>query len=417
MHAVKKSKSSYSKVIKIRVWQRKTSRNYIHDFSASIDLPTVKPEFHQGGGIDINRNKAKKIATYESIERYCGSVIPTNKIEFSVSQIKEKEKFIHPKDLIMFHKSQYIDGFRYKRFKENDAIEWVVGYSHGKNDKLLVPAFIVFLGYNLCNPNISWFSPSSSSGLAIYYNYPEAVKRGVLELVERDAAMKVWLKRKITPRLNLKTLKSVKLRYLINKLNNEGLKVELVIATQEINIPSVIAITYAKEKIKPYASFGLSAGEDLEAVSLKALQEAIMVRNTLDELKSSKKLKKISNILEIREFIDHVIYYAQPETADKWKFFLRGRLYSVDEIENLFSFYPHKSYDLNTIRRILDAHDLDIISVDLSNDISKQLGLFSIRVVIPGMMQMDYDYNARCLRYPGCNLSVDSLNQDPHPFG
>ena len=192
----------------------------------------------------------------------------------------------------------------------------------------------------------NWYFPQSSCGLAVEKTYKKAVRNALLELIERDATMRAWILRKPLPRINLSGLKNSKLKFLIGKLTRENLKVEICISST-LNIPSVIVILYSNKKVTPFVSFGLVAGSEIEDIALKALLEAIMVRNTLEELKIVGKLKRIKNFSSIKEFMDHVIYYAEPLNKNKWTFLLNGPKYSPTKIIKIFDFNSKINTPLN----------------------------------------------------------------------
>lgn len=415
MRAVK-NKNTFD-TIELKVWQRNSSLNYIYDFSAYIEAPSLKPDFCQGAGIDINKKIAKNKAIFEAVERYSSSLVPTNLQSFSVESLKGKINFLRPNDIILFSNSQYKYNFKYKPYLENEKIEWVKGYSHIDKQEVLVPAFSVYLGYNLHRRNVFLYNLSCSCGLAAEKSYEKAVVKGTLELIERDVCMKVWLTKKIIPRVILSSFNNLKLKKLISKLQNDGLNIEICITTSEFNIPSVIAIIYSQQKKIPYASFGLAAGDDIEKVSLKAVCEAIMIRNSLERLNKMRKIKKITDYTLIKDFEDHIIFYADPDNKDKWNFLTEGKQYTLKEIKKMFNYPNVNNFTLENINKTLITKGKNLISVNLTSDISHELNLYVTRILIPGLFHLDYDYNYRFLGFPDKNSSVLNLNQDPHPFG
>lgn len=74
-------------------------------------------------------------------------------------------------------------------FDENLEIEWTAGSSiTGK--RLMVPSDLVYYGYSSSNSHIL---ANNSSGIAAYTSFHGAAERAALELVERDALMRMWL--------------------------------------------------------------------------------------------------------------------------------------------------------------------------------------------------------------------------------
>lgn len=356
--------------------------------------------------------KAKSKAIYEVIERYCGSIISQKTVQYSVNKIASIGSYIDPKLLIQFDSSQYIDGFPYKKVTNNSIIEWVQGYSHSDKKNKFIPAFSVYLGYNYSQPQK--YFPSSSCGLAAYSSFDEAVVGGIFELIERDSAMRVWLHKKRVARIQIETIKNSKIQQIIQKIEAEGLLVDICFEVNSIKIPTVIVLIHTSDRKVPRVSFGLSSGLNLKKAIMKALSEAIMVRNTLDYLYISGNLKRYSNYTEIREFADHIMYYAHTNTSSKWKFLICGDIIGYDEANKLYLNDLSQSYNLDSVVKYLKSNGLETISVDLSNNVSKSFGLYVVRVIIPEFMQMDYDYNFRYLAHK--NYRNSTVNQNPHPF-
>ena len=407
---VNKKRNNIKPII-ITAWPIRIARNYIHEYSAEIKTQPSAINYCQGGGIALTAEEAKSKAIYEVVERYCGSTMVQKTVNYPIKKVANNLNYIHPKLLIQFNNSQYTDDFPYSKINNNSMLEWVQGYSHSDRKNKLIPAFSVYLGYNLISSLPQKYFPSSSCGLATYSSFDEAVVRGIFELFERDSAMRVWLSRKGVARIDIETIKNSKIQYIIQKIKAEDLLVDICFEANSLRIPTIIVLIHASDRKIPFVSFGLSSGIKLEEAILKALLEAIMVRNTLDYLHKSRKLKKYSDYTEIKEFVDHIMYYAYPSTSSKWKFLISGEMIGYDEVNK---FYINGLAHLNNLDSLvghLKKNGLETISIDLSNDVSKKFGLHVVRVIIPGLMQMDYDYNFRFLGHKNC-----SINQNPHPF-
>lgn len=394
----------------ITVWPIRTARNYIYEYSAKIKSSSIS--FFQGAGIDLIEKKAKSKAVYEVVERYCGSTISQKTVQYSVNKIASIGSYIDPKLLIQFDDSQYIDGFPYKKVTNNSILEWVQGYSHSDKKNKLIPAFSVYLGYNYSQTQK--YFPSSSCGLAAYSSFDGAVIRGIFELIERDSAMRVWLYKKRVARIQIETIKNSKIQQIIQKTEAEGLLIDICFEVNSLKIPSVIVLIHTSDHKIPRVSFGLSSGLNLEKAIMKALSEAIMVRNTLDYLYISGNLKRYLNYTEIKEFADHIMYYAHANTSSKWKFLICGDTIGYDEANKFYLNDLFQSYNLDSVVKYLKSNGLETISIDLSNDVSKKFGLYVVRVIIPELIQMDYDYNFRYLEHK--NFRNSTVNQNPHPF-
>ena len=209
MHAEKQMNSKKNKKLELILQKRASKRSYVFDYHAFIrDVENKKVDlFSQGGGISINLENAKKRAIGEAIERYCGSHINNKVIRSSFDSAKNA---INPKKLIYFSDYQYCNEFSYKKFNTKITIDWITGLSLTKKKKILVPAFAVYLGYNRLVSKKFHFMPSSSNGLASHTSIKKAEYNAILELIERDSAMRVWLfKKKVTKNLYVFSVENI----------------------------------------------------------------------------------------------------------------------------------------------------------------------------------------------------------------
>src|SRR5439155_5927506 len=90
-------------------------------------------------------------------------------------------------------------GFPFVRFDEQTVLRWVEGADLSRGCAAWLPAQLVYLPPF---PDEAPIGYSTSSGLAAAPTFDEAVLRGLLELVERDAFMLAWRNRLSLPLLD-----------------------------------------------------------------------------------------------------------------------------------------------------------------------------------------------------------------------
>jgi ribosomal protein S12 methylthiotransferase accessory factor len=405
----------------ITVWPCEINQKYIYEYAAKITKGFSEARFYEGGGVSLYKSRARKRAICEAVERYCGSKVPLNLLKISYRKIRNKA--VNPQRLILFDKKQYKSGFLYKSFNEHKSIEWVEGFSLTINKEILVPAFAVYLSYNRGIPKEDYLFPTLSCGLATERDYKKAVMHGIFELIERDAAMFTWINSVSPSRLNLNQITSKNLRYLVEQIKREGLCPVVCITTRDINIPSVIGIIYGPKENIPYASFGLATDISLERAALKSLEEALMVRNTLEFIQKSNQLKIKPKYQMIKTFLDHAVLYSFPETRNNWEFLLKGELLTSREVKIRFNFRKAREYSLDALISMLGNIRIEVIAIELTDSLSEAMNLKTVRVILPSIHQMDFDYNARFLgsdrikkmaqRFKRASIRI---NPDPHPF-
>jgi ribosomal protein S12 methylthiotransferase accessory factor len=404
--------------IKLVVQPRLSKRKYLYEYYAEIiDESKGKKDLWKGGGVSLNKEVAKIKAIAEAIERYSGNYI--NKRLFTRSFKEVKEKALNPRNIICFSKNQYRKNFPYNKFRSLIPINWVKGYSLTKKKTILVPAFAVYLGYNRLIPEEPIFIPTTSNGLAADKSIGKATLRGIFEVIERDALMITWYSKKRIPRLDLRSIQLPELRYLYEKITKENLSIAIGITTLDIPIPSVVSIIYDNKKRIPYASFGSAASYDIERATLKALEEALLVREVLEILYEQKKLK-ITTPKAVNTFLDHAILYALPKYRKAWSFLLKGPVYPLGEIKRLYNFPTENLLNLKNILKILEGKRKEVVLVNLTNNIIKNTGFKVVRIIIPGLQPIDVTYNARFLggrRLHKFIKNPRNINSYPHPLG
>lgn len=401
------------------VQPRFSKRNYIYDYHAYIIKEDGGEDFFgKGGGASQDQSSAKMKAIGEALERYCGSKIPNAIFRKTYEEIKNKA--LNPRKLIYFQNFQYSKNFSYARLKRVTPIGWVKGYSLTEKKYLYIPAFVVYLGYNRFTPNEPHFMPTSSNGLALSTSLEKATIKGIFELVERDAAMVTWYTKRIIPRLNLKYVKSPKLIDLRNKIRSEGLLIAVCISTIDVPIPSAIGIIYDNKKTIPYASFGLATETNLEEAAIKSLEEALMIRNTLEILQTKKKVKEVPPT-SVKNLLDHVIFYALPSRQKYWNFLLKGPLAPPELLRRKYGFKEENEFEcFENLISLFRKQKRQTIRVTMTNRIVKDMGYHVVRTLIPDLQPIDLDFNSRfwgTRRLYKFIRKRKQINPYPHPFG
>lgn len=400
--------------IQIILQPRENKRSYIYDYHSHIEINEKEHPFGKGGGIDLNPRIAKLKATCEAIERYAGSVIPDQTyIKSSYNEIKSEA--INPKRLINFDTLQYTKAFPFSRFRPNTKIDWVRAFSITKSRNIVIPTSAIFLGYNATIPKKIRLFPTTSNGLALGTSEKDAFRRGLYELIERDAALTLWYTQRIPTRVNLDSLSNPDFHFIKNKITNEGLILEVCISTFDIPIPSTIAII---RDIRGYPAFsvGLGCDNNLEKAIFKATMEALMVRNTLELLPKDMRIniKRRS----VKNFMDHALYYSTLSKKKVIRKLYFGKKMTIVKINSKFGF-NEKYSDLDTLISLFTKKNMEIIKYNLTTPIINDMGYSVVKTIVPELQQIDVSYKARFLRSKRLIGLVSSkkINPYPHPFG
>jgi len=335
-----------------------------------------------GGGGDLTKVGALLSACGEVVERYCSSFISKQDIiQGSYNSLKNRARLLDPETVALFSENQYRQkDFPFKKFTKDSSIEWTRAYSHKQQSEIYVPAFLVYLPYSDYEKG-GCHAPSSSSGLACAPSLKEAIDKGALEMIERDAFVISWLNKLTPPRIDFSNFTcEPKLKRLF-ALPHIDYKIFDI--TSDFKVPTISAFCFGNSSFGYVASMGLASSLDYAYSLKKAVIENMMGRRAVffyRKLNPTKKYKK--DFSDVLNFHDH------------------GYLYSTDKslrqnIKFLFSpNHANKDYSPKNpvIKNDLISHILscgfDVITKDLTTPDIADTGLRVARTIIPGLASL-----------------------------
>ncbi len=136
---------------------------------------------------------ARAAAVGEAVERYCGNRVPPGLRVASADELRAAgEDRFGPEELSWFAGWQHeAPGWPYRPFTGDLPITWVAGREHD-GGRCWLPASWVYLNYHSGRRRAEpWLHHLNYAGIATGTDGPNAERRGLLELVERDA-LELW---------------------------------------------------------------------------------------------------------------------------------------------------------------------------------------------------------------------------------
>ncbi len=221
-----------------------------------------------GTGIAQSAEAAYIKAVAEAYERFM-----SGKFRFDVraSASELSESWLDPRRVKPWTDEQYARMPYLEKFDLTKPIEWIRGQQYN-GSSILIPVDAVFypLGQKLGRKIII---PADSSGVAAHTSFAEAGQRGLLELIERDALMRVWLTRKPPHHIDVKALPM----HIQNRANfwkeRNGIVEALDLSHDGVAI--ALVVIRSSTGSYPYMTSGAAASIDSFAVALdKACKEA-----------------------------------------------------------------------------------------------------------------------------------------------
>lgn len=387
-----------------------------------------KYEYNIAGGVALDKKVALGKSIGEAVERYCLEAYQIK--DFLNLSMKELDKkgYKYLKDINLFDEWQYesID-FPYVKLQKNVKIFWTEAYELHSNTKIYVPANFIYSRYKkvLSNNNIGSLT---TSGAACSVDFKSAVLYGIYELIERDSTMIVWLQKLAVPRVTLDMNKTQnnRLKRVLNVLNENNIKFEIFYMTLDLEIPSFMVIAHSDNKKLPARLIGAGCRLDKDEALIRALEEIIQGCGWVGLNEKNKYFEPGENYQNVIGFQERVCLYARKDMEEKLDFLLSTKnSIKYEDIENR-KISLEEAYNL--CLDILKKKNLLVIAKDISSEDVGKLGFTVVKVLIPGLQQIEANHNYRylnCLRsrvvplklgYKDIQLDSKFFNDAPHPF-
>jgi bacteriocin biosynthesis cyclodehydratase domain-containing protein len=220
-------------------------------------------------------------ALMEAIERYSGI--------FQGDEIRVKRRFtdfrsgeaIVPNDVLLFS-DQQTGGHDHHAPGEHDSqisptpfdpsakIEWSPVWSLRDEGFKYLPTSLLYFFYK--GP-AGYQIPADSNGCAAGNTVAEAIVQGFLELVERDAYAIWWYNRSQVPEVDLGQFDDSYIRDLKSQLTEAGRRLWVLDVTNDLGVPTFVAITHWMDNGLENIEFGSGAHFDPKIAVLRAMTE------------------------------------------------------------------------------------------------------------------------------------------------
>ena len=231
---------------------------------------------------------------------------------------------------------------------------WIDGYSHTQRRKVRVPASLVSAAHGRKvhkDKREPVLRLPITTGLATAESKKEALLKGALEVIERDAFMIAWLNSLTLPRLPLKTYAKTnpQLHALLTSFKRYNLIPHAVHLLTDAPVSVVCGVLADETGIGPAFTVGARAHEDIKEAIYDSLEEALAVR-----LSARKKMGE--RLPEVKEYMrdERIIHWAKQEHKADMRFFISGKETYIEEKtkrarklvwEDILSWCKEKKYE------------------------------------------------------------------------
>lgn len=330
--------------------------------------------------------------------------------------LKKNKIIIPPQDFVSFLAFKKYFQLENKEISKR-RLGWVKGISIISGKETFVPAQLVFVPYRL-KKNEPLIGPIISTGASCHSSLKKAITNGLLEVIERDAFMIMYLNKTCRGVIDVSfSFKCRKIFSIFKKYNLEPYAIDI---STDVPVYSVLGILIDRTGIGPAVSVGAKSSFDLEEAILGAFGEAmrgrlngrtiLMKKNVKDEIKKEEKIKT---------FRERSIFWSPIKNIAKLEFFWKNKKISykkiratqkVKKLESLLKWFKEKNYE--------------VIYVDLTPSHLKKEKIFIVKVLVPQFQPLYLDERFPVWEGPrlkevpkilGLKHS-QKINTFPHPF-
>jgi ribosomal protein S12 methylthiotransferase accessory factor len=385
------------------------------DFGA-VGYPADNPI---SGSTSLMRDQAIVGAIGEAVERYSAAFVPYDQVTVCPYSSVASDA-IAPWALTLYDHEQYHNPhFGYSRVHADDPIGWVIGRSLTRDVDVLTPAFAVYQPY-ASHANEPPMMQQITTGLACGNSVEEAALAAMCEVVERDAAMLMWLQRRRPPQVIPELEADSPASEAFRRFGALHKYVKLLDITTDLSIPAYVAVWDGRINGESGAIFASCAKHTRTKAAVGALAELAQCLLWAGSLIDNQKRLPDPSIEELSRIEEHVLWPLRPSTRAIFEFALSSPK-SVRFEEEPESYATDVLDAIERCVRFIAGQGLEVIVVDVTSPDVLDSGLHVVRAIIPGSQPLFFGSGmhrisdrARQNEYP--DRADMGINLYPHPF-
>jgi ribosomal protein S12 methylthiotransferase accessory factor len=381
-----------------------------------------------GSSAGLTLASAADAAIGEAVERYCSSIVNPEDLVFGTYEdlTSSGHSCVAPEAWALFEPWQ-LEASPFVEFTRTTKVAWILAQSLTYKTERLVPACLAFLSSRepFVQNESKLIAAAISTGAACAASRAEALKKAIFEAVERDAFMITW--RTCQQRHQVEIDQASELHSIFQeKFARPGLHYHLYYTTWDLKLPSFFGILQDERRNPKATVVGGSCHPDPEVAALKTLIELVQGLKWLDYMGPQPHPIE-PDFCNIQSFIDRVTLYANNDLSEAFQFLFSGsqRIRLSD-----IPVYPYSSVQelVSTLATGIRDEKLEVLALDQTTADIAHCGLSVVKVLIPGLEQMEGDHRFQFLggrrwkEVPAAYgpvadvLDRRSLNPFPHPY-
>jgi ribosomal protein S12 methylthiotransferase accessory factor len=371
-----------------------------------------------GAAADVDPEWAWLRAVMEGVERYaCMAFKPEEFILASANDLGAQALDL---DLVPRCSKRELEDPKcgYVLPDKNAAIRWTRGYSLIERRERWLPSIMTHLYLRPLPEERFW--QMITTGVAAHVSLEAALVSAICEVIERDAIALTWLAKLPLPRIVTPKPWPAVLAPNMERLGRSLIQHLFFDATTDVGIPTVYAVQLLQGH--PHLSQYVNCAVEFDAAAAcaKTIRESAPARTVFEG--GYKFPDKVEDFTALH---DGAAYLGRPQHRAAFDFLIdTPNTRTLDQVS-----IDAPAGDGAKLRYLLDrlrALGMDVFAVDLTTRELRELGIWVVRVVIPGLMPMTSDYRARFLGTPRLyeyperagfgRLRECDINPEPQPF-
>lgn len=381
------------------------------------------------GGCGVLPDEALIRCLGETVERYTqltSEIGRRGEVRFAshTELVKAGERVVDADALRMFAPEQHeIDGFPFQAFDEDAPMGWLAAQSLLDGDAVWVPAQHVLVGYaarrEAGEPRVV---AGVTTGGAAHTSPVEALRNGLRELIQIDAAIGHWFSSSPSHRIVLDDRVATFSAMLKEYLHPAGPQVSFYwIPNPDLPGFTIACLIGERDGGFPAVAVGLGASAVLSRALYKALLEAVGsfglgVLTVLDRISDNDADTWVPLSLDPERFFDldsNVAYWALPENAPEvYRRFDSGPALAASDLPRDC---PDPVREMDELLEACKQTDKQLVALDLTTPDARQLGFTSIRTWSPDTVPLALP-SAPPLRHPRFKAFGGVSYRRPHPY-
>ncbi len=383
---------------------------------------------HAVGGTTWESDRdALYAALAEGLERYIWFTQDDyfqNPVRTTVAGIAQRGAHIPPEGFVGFSDTQR-EGRATRTLRDSAEYLWITGTSLISNTPIYVPAQVATRAQEEKKASHEpYIRQTTTNGLATWPTQSGARLAGMLELIEREAYMMMWLNQLTLPRLSLTRLcaEDASLARSIATCERYNIKVHVVQLVTDAPTHAVAVVLEDGSSVAPRFAVGLRAHRSLSTAIKKATTEALRARRFVRLWQEEGNAWDVNTDQDTVGHRERVYYWSVPAHAKHLAFMVAG-----DEIEPVPAAWDQDTEDAHLARMIkwCTETNLECITFSLGDSAKNPTQWFIEMVVMPQVQPTYLTEQLRAFggdrwreipKARGYAVRSEPFAEHPHPF-